>query len=235
MPYFRKFEQLKGVNVEEDGFIAYPKCYRTVDVDQNECILLEDLNDRGFTMLDHHSKEFTVYHVRLFLSALAKFHSISFAINDQQPEQFKQLTSSLTDICMYEGNAVAETYYAQQAEIILKAISGADDAHLYAKVKEYFAKGALNVGIENIERELNESATVFSYGDAHQNNIMFRRNSSGDPVEICLIDWQLSRRASPIIDFVFFVFCCTTKEMRDIHYDDLLKTYHEHLSTQIRR
>lgn len=235
LPYFRKFEQSKGVSDDEDGFNAYPECYRTVDADQNECILLEDLNSSGFTTLDHHSEETTVDHVRLFLNALAKFHAISFAINDQQPEKFKQLTSSLSDIYMYKGNVVAEAYYAYEAENVLKAVSGADDAHLYAKVKEFFAKGALNVGIESIERELNEMATVISCGDAYLCNTMFKNDSNGNPVEISLIDWQLSRHASPVIDFVYFVFSCTTKEMRDIHYDNLLKTYHDHLSAHIRR
>lgn len=226
---------MKGVNIDDGGFIEYPKCYRTMDLDQNECSLLEDLNSRGFTKLEQFSKEITVEHVRLFLNALAKFHAHSFAINDQDPEKFKQLTSNLTDIYMYKGNAVANAYYAAEAENVLSSLSTPDDIHLYVKVKEFFAKGALDVGIESIERELNESATVISYGDAYPINTMFKYDSNGNPVEICLVDWQLSRHSSPVIDFVHFVFSCTTKEMRDIHYEDLLKTYHDHLSAHIRR
>ena len=235
MPYFRTFEQSKGVDVDKDGFIAYPECYRTVDVDLNECIFLEDLNNRGFEMLDFHSKETTIDHVRLFLIALAKFHAISFALNDQQPEKFKQLTSNLNEIIIAKGNFASLSYYEFRAQNVIRAVSAPDDTHLHVKVKEFFANGALNVAIESIERELNESATVISFGDAHRNNTMLKCDSNGNPVEICLIDWQMARRASPVIDFAYFVFCSTTKEMRDIHYENLLKTYHDHLSAHIRR
>lgn len=224
---------MKGVNVDTDGFNAYPKCYHTLDTDQNECILLEDLNNRGFKILDNSSKEITVDHARLFLEALAKFHAISIAISDQQPEKFKQLTSNLTDVYVFKGNATADVFYAAQAESLLKTCSAPSDAHLYRKLKEFFAKGAHNVALEIIEQEISESATVISYGDAHQNNTLY--DSNENPVKICFIDWQLSRHASPAIDFIYFVFFCTTKEMRDIHYEHLLKTYHNSLSAHIRR
>lgn len=235
LPYFREFEQTKGVNGDNGGFIEYPKCYQTMDLDQNECVLLEDLKGRGFTKSDQHSTEMTVEHVRLYLSTLAKFHAISFVLKEQEPEKFKQLTSNLTDIYMSKSSLVADAYYAAEAENFLQALSSPDDAHLYSKVKEFFAKGALNVGIDSVERELNESATVISYGDAYQRSMSFKYDSNGHPIGISLIDWQLSRHGSPMIDFIHFVFSCTTKEMRDIHYEDLLKTYHDHLTAHIRR
>lgn len=235
LPYLRLFEQLKSVNVDADGFFAYPKCYRTLDADENECILLEDLENRGFTMLDNSTKEMTVEHVRLYLRALAKFHAISFAINDQQPEKFKQLTSNSTDIFLCKGNATAAAFYAAQHENYLKTFSAPEDAHIYRKLKELFAKGASNVGLDNIEQQLSESATVISHGDAYQNNTLFKYDTSENPVEICFIDWQLSRHLSPVIDFIYFVFFCNTKEMRDIHYEHFLETYHSHLSAHIRR
>lgn len=235
LPYFRMFEQSKGVNIDTDGFIAHPKCYRTLDTDPNECLFLEDLENHGFTMLDNINKEVTVEHVRLFLNALAQFHAISFAINDQEPEKFKQLSSNLSDIHWYRGNVAAAAYYDAQAENFLKTLSAPDDAPLYQKLKDVFAKGAFNVGLEITEQALNESATVLSFGDAHYQNTLFRHDTNGNPVEVCFIDWQLSRHESPVIDFIYFVFCCTTKEIRDIHYEHLLKTYHDQLSAHIRR
>lgn len=214
--------------------MEYPECYRTVDQDQNECVLLEDMKSRGFTK-PKHSVEMTVDHVWLYLSALAKFHAISFAIKDQEPDKFKQLTSNLGDVYLQKGDVVADAYYAMEAENVMKALSSPEDAHLGSKMKEFFAKGAANVSIEIIERELNESATVISFGDAQQNNTTFRYDSNGNPVEIRLIDWQVSRHGSPVIDFVVFVFSCTTKEMRDIHYEHMLKAYHDQLAAHMRR
>lgn len=64
---------------------------------------------------------------------------------------------------------------------------------------------------------------------------MFRYDDNLKPIEINLLDWQMSRYSSPIIDILYFMFLCTTKELRDAHYNESLNIYHEHLSSNIRR
>lgn len=46
MPFYRQFEESKGVT-EENGFIEYAKCYRIVDEEPSESLFLEDLSVRG--------------------------------------------------------------------------------------------------------------------------------------------------------------------------------------------
>lgn len=48
-------------------------------------------------------------------------------------------------------------------------------------------------------------------------------------MKICLIDFQISRYCSPVLDLVYFLFVCTSGEMRAIHYDELLTIYHRSL------
>lgn len=64
---------------------------------------------------------------------------------------------------------------------------------------------------------------------------MFKHDDKGKPIENCLIDWQIMRYASPVLDLVHFIFTATYKEMRDKHYDDFFKIYHESLSCQLER
>ena len=64
---------------------------------------------------------------------------------------------------------------------------------------------------------------------------MFTYDNNGKPIDVNFLDWQTTRHASPIIDIVYFMFCCTTKELRDAHYDDFLKVYHNSLSAHVRR
>ena len=78
--------------VDVDGFHEYPQCYRTVDEEPNECLLLEDLSVHGFTIINRHTDEVTADHVRLVMKTLGKFHAISFALKDQQPDTFKEIT-----------------------------------------------------------------------------------------------------------------------------------------------
>lgn len=59
--------------------------------------------------------------------------------------------------------------------------------------------------------------------------------SIGKPIEIRLLDWQIARYASPACDISHYIFCCTTKALRDEHYDNLLKIYHNSFSVFLNR
>jgi len=44
-----------------------------------------------------------------------------------------------------------------------------------------------------------------------------------------LLDWQISRYASPVLDLAYFFFINTDHQMRLKHYDELLNIYHRSL------
>lgn len=229
MPYFRQFEQSKGVI--ENGFIEYPKCYNTIDVEPYESLMLEDLSVRGFQIVDRYSEEISADHVSLIMRTLGKLHAISFALRDQQPEKFNHLTSELNEIFMNIKSEM-KVAYTKECEIIYDVLSAEEDADLLAKVKKLYEKNPVDIASDCL---IPDEHAVISHGDAWQNNIMFKYDDSGKPKEILLLDWQLSRLSSPIIDVIYFISLCTTKELRDVHYDNFLKIYHESLSEHIRR
>lgn len=200
-----------------------------------ECLLLEDLKVRGFMPINRYTEELTVDHVRLYLQAIAKFHAISFVLKDQQPDEFQRLTSHLNDVFLHRDNASIREYFEEQAIYVMSLFPAEEDANLLTKLRKFFNKDALDICIDGIELESVEEAAIVSYGDANLNNTMYRCDSNGHPVDICLIDWQASRLASPVTDIIYFMFACVTKDVRDAHYDHLLKVYHECLSTHIRR
>lgn len=45
-----------------------------------------------------------------------------------------------------------------------------------------------------------------------------------------LLDYQQSRYSSPVLDLLFFLFSCTDHEMRQQHYEELMKIYHNSLN-----
>lgn len=234
MPFFSQFEQSKDVIIEENGFIEYPICYQTIDEEPSESLLLEDLNVRGFSIIDRFTEDVTADHVRLFLQALGKLHALSFALKDQQPEKFKELATNLKEFILTEDTH-SRAYFNQQVETVINLLSNEEDAHLLTKVKSLFERDAIDIAADCIDPKAAGSNSVISYGDAWQNNSMYRYDEQRKPIEICLLDWQISRESSPIIDIMYFIFCCTKKELRDDHYDDFLKVYHQSLSAHIQR
>lgn len=235
LPTFRAFELSKGLK-EEDCFIEYAKCYGTIDVEFDECLILEDLSIRKFSSIEKHTEDLTGDHVRLYLKALAKYHAISMAFKDQQPDKFRKLTSDLrNDVFFQNDRAGIRSHFNQQTEYVLNLFSIDKYPDLLAKLKKLFVRDAVDICIDQVEQEINDSSAVLSYGDANLNNTLFRNDDKKTPTEISLVDWQTPRLASPITDIIYFIFCCTTKQVRDECYDSLIKDYHESLSTHIRR
>lgn len=232
LPFLRQFEQSKRVT-REDCFNEYPKCYWTVKEEFNECLLLEDLSVRGFQLIDRHSQEVTADHVRLVLQALGEFHAVSFALKDQQPDKFNHLVSELKEIFIKRENSYLLNMLTEQPKLIFDLLSAEEDADLLTKMRKVFEKNAMDIAIDCLET--NGSASVITHGDTWQNNILFKYDEDSNPIESCLLDWQVSRVSSPIIDLVYFIFTCTTKELREAHYNNFLKIYHESLSEHIRR
>lgn len=236
LPFLRQFEQSKGVIIEENGFNVYPKCYRTIDTDLNECVLLEDMSVRDFSIIDRYTEEITPDHVRLVMQTLGKLHAISFALKDQQPKQFEKLTSNLSEIFIRRDDERFRGYFNTLIQSVKDAVSGEEDAHLLEKITKFYDRDAIDIAADCLDLNLTGTTyAVISHGDAWQNNTMFRYDNNGKPIEICLLDWQISRYSLPVIDISYYMFCCTTKEVRDAHYDEFLKVYHESLSAHIRR
>lgn len=218
-----------------DGFTEYPKCNGFVDAELNECIFFEDLSVRNFSTIDRHTEQTTADHVRLVMRTLGKYHAISFALKDQQPKEFERLASQMKEVFIRADDILIRKYLKENLQNVFDVLTDEEDANLLAKIRKLFEKEPADVAAECLDAKLTEGASVICHGDCWQNNIMFRCDDSGKPVEINLIDWQISRHSSPIVDIVLFMFSCTTKQLRDYHYNAFLKEYYEHLSAHIRR
>lgn len=53
------------------------------------------------------------------------------------------------------------------------------------------------------------------------------------PTQVCLLDWQISQVASPILDLSYFFYACSSKE---VLYDlkKFLKIYHDNLTKTVK-
>lgn len=79
----------------------------------------------------------------------------------------------------------------------------------------------------------NAPTSVVCEGDSWAPNFLVR-NIGQDQKEALLLDFQLARCASPVIDLSFLIYSCTLKSFRDQHFDDILKIYHSELSNAIK-
>ncbi|XP_037051940.1 uncharacterized oxidoreductase dhs-27-like [Bradysia coprophila] len=230
LPMFQKFQLDKGLKPGQ-GFVSFPKCYyASYDKEKDEAVvIMEDIRKKGFKMLNKY-KTLDYPHAQAVLETVAQFHGLSLAVKDQCPaifEKFKGLKDAMTDGMMTD---LMKTMTKASCE---KAIGTLEPHEENIKQKLLaFGDNVVDIIKSCTNGELSEPYTVINHGDCWTNNIMFKYER-GSPRHLCLLDWQISRYASPVLDICYFLFQCTDSELRAQHFDNLVQGYHIALRKQV--
>jgi len=211
--------------------VSYPKCYAAVADDEKDqyAIIMEDLISTGFEMWPK-QKPMPLHHVERILEELAKMHSVSYALKDQQPAIYnglKQYTCDFWSTLDKGMKPVVNAAYARAIDVLEKAEHVEILKVLQIDTVERFRRC--------VDSEAAEPFGVLGHGDCWINNVMFKHAPEmSNLVEICILDWQ-SRFESPALDLHDVLFTASDKSFRDKHYKNLIRHYHNTLSESIRR
>lgn len=258
-PVFEKFQRLHLK--EQYIFKHYPRCVAASSVYEDEYVLLNDLSLQGFQNSDrptplHFDKCVAV------LKTIAKFHAISFAMKDQQPEKWSKLTTKLTEIMFTKPiNQSFENFLKKNVEYSLTTLDAEKDKVIIKKLLEFRENYASFMAECCAEKE----DAIVLHGDCWISNMMFRRNhvskkltvsisgacciscgvfnvfngmfvcllqNSPDKYDITFLDWQVVRCGTVAIDLSYFIFCCTDAEVRK-RLPELMRIYHNELIQRI--
>lgn len=235
LPYFRRFQESRDIAVDEEGFFEYPKCYKSITIEP-ECLFLEDMEGEGFRMVQFAKDEVTFEHARLVMRALARFHATSFALKHSYRGRFEEIASKLDDPFLRKSSiSELRNFYNFSAKNVIDAVAAGEDVQILKRLLTLYERDQYDIAVDCVDSAAAEPYSVIGHGDCWANNVLYQHNDKNHPVLACFIDWQIARYASPVLDIVYYLFNCTTKEMRDKYYDSLLKIYHETLSYQILR
>ncbi|VEN62170.1 unnamed protein product [Callosobruchus maculatus] len=199
-----------------------PKYYGRHELD---FIVLENLKEKGYRLWNR-KIPMNSAHLSLVLKEYAKLHSMSFAMKKKQPRQFAELIEGLQKCRENENIKVYEDFF----KIALQ--TG------FTATKNNVKASEIMVRLQNKIPKLEEvfkfdiEAHVLVHDDCHPNNMMFKYDCSGNPVTVSLIDWQMARLSTPVLDIAYFFLTCGSKE-DFYHYKEYLKLYHEELSKNL--
>lgn len=213
-----------------NGFNECARCYFSISEEMSESLFLEDLKKKEFEMIDHRTEPLSFDHMTLLLKALGKFHALSFAIKDQQPEKFNQLTSLIPEQYWTMLDSEFKIHYPLLVKRLLDVLEEEKRFDLLEKFKKAAGDDYSTTIFRLVSSTAADPYAVICHGDLTIFNTMYRKNEQGKPIGIQFFDWQFTRYASPITDLVLYLFCSTTEEIRDQHYEDFLKIYHESIS-----
>ncbi|XP_053682762.1 uncharacterized protein LOC128733151 isoform X2 [Sabethes cyaneus] len=234
-PMLEQFQREKGIDTTdgEQSFNQIPRCLRTCLVECEEVILMRDLKEDGFDMFDRH-KELSVEHFRLVIKALGRLHALSFALKDQHPERIEQFRGMKELFTSREEDEQMDAWFTVLITRTLETLDPEKEPDVYAKTKKALDGKFMDMVKELTLGEAAEPYAVICHGDCWNNNMLFKHENEV-PVDFRLLDWQISRYASPVLDLMYFIFSASNKAFRDQHYEDLMDCYYESLSSFLKR
>lgn len=176
LPIFRKFQESKGIIPEENGFHEYPVCYKTIDIDVNEALILQDLKQLQFEMIDHRNKPISIDHASLVFNVLGKFHALSFAFKDQNGEKFKELTNDFDEILLHEKGKAMKMYINSLKSKAFDCLIEGNDTNLINKLNQLFAESPFDVALSCVNGKTAEPYAIICHGDCWSNNTLFKHD-----------------------------------------------------------
>lgn len=219
-------------------FKAVPKVYQASLQDLEEFFIFEDLIQGGFSR-NSRSNLPTFELAVSALKALAKFHAMSFVIQAKRPKLFDKLIGEIRfNDNLYTPNMdqvtieFAKKYIRRTKEMIADDKYRSNRTELM-KVVQIFEDSFKEIALRAVDGGECAPYSVICHGDFWNNNILYRYDECNNPIEAKLIDFQMSRYASPVLDIVHYLFACTEKELRDAHFDEFINVYHATLSEHL--
>lgn len=234
LPELVEFQKEKHIK-ESLGFFNFPKCYfaeHSKEKDES-IIIMEDLRDSGHRMWEK-SKPINYEHAKLLLIALGRLHALSFALKEQKPEQFEKF-KSLDDY--FSNNKMEdETMLAMMTNAMRNAVESLDKDDVKRRAKATnLTENLVSTLKFALSAENAEPFAVITHGDCWFNNFLYHYKRKDLPDSIVLLDWQIARFVSPVIDLCYFLFMCTDHQLRAKHYDEFLNIYHHSLKEMLDR
>ncbi|XP_015516969.1 uncharacterized protein LOC107222213 [Neodiprion lecontei] len=230
VPIFKEFLQAHRKTL---GNI--PECYFSTSIDHKEAICMEDLQSKGFVMRDR-IKQLDFAHASLVLRALGRFHAVSFGLRDQKQEVFASKISHHKEP-LFRPDVVQHPSFIERCEILenLVKMALADEDPRYTKRFTEFRKTVTCDDFACPFTGCNaEPYAVLNHGDLWTNNLLFKYDEDhGEPQDLYFLDFQSVRYVSPAIDISYVLFCSCNQELRNRHFDELIKIYHESLSAYL--
>ncbi|KAI5645515.1 ecdysteroid kinase domain-containing protein [Phthorimaea operculella] len=220
LPKFTELEQAAGI--PEDKRLRYAVCYGTITEDMDELVLLEDLKESDYTMLDRF-KSLEDNEMKLILQSFGKLHALSYALKNQEPETYANYTSKLLKFEIPPEDNIQ--FFGLIEELAISKVQG--------EKRKKCLKGTLTkmveFGIKYNDWDTKSRYSVIQQGDPWTNNIMFHLKD-GKAVSCCMIDYQLSKVNSPVVDLMYAILNCTNHEARKLHFNDWIDYYYSELA-----
>jgi len=241
----RQIPQEKGL-IDEDLSLDVPNIYyvhleeSTSDKTDGSgtCILMEDIVQNGFRMVDKHAG-CDDDHVRLSLNSLAKYHALTIASLNEWKDQDGKIVyppeaEFLKESTLFDRIA---TFFEGTCDNFVKRFKTLERQDLTdwltsipeTEIKRMFAPGT----IEN-----SGPLACVLHGDYWGNNMLFKYEDTDNPTKptaVKMVDFQIARIGHPVTDLLYYFYTSTLPEVRKEHLTSWLSFYFNTLMMYLKK
>lgn len=184
-------------------------------------LILEDLTKSGFKPRNKKDR-LDLTHSRAAIAGLATFHAVTVKYLQQLESRREPIAQSLLEpIRPANFKEQAEHFYHQ----VLLIVKGRTTESVMQKLRNFQDK-LVTTSPYHINSDRN-NLTVIAHGDCWTTNILFQYDDKGEVTGTRMVDWQISRKTSAVVDLIYlFVTGLQFDVFRD-HQDELINLYLE--------
>lgn len=169
LPALIDFQAKHGV-ADAVAFNCFPKCYVAFHEDGNSesIIIMQDLRQAGYQLWDKR-KQTPYESVRLLMQQIGRFHGLSFAIRDQNPQlfqEFQDMAPILVEICSTSGLAAMINSCHTK---VISLLENPEDVEAMQSI----AKNWKQIFLDGVDADLLGQFGVVNHGDCWSNNMMY--------------------------------------------------------------
>ncbi|XP_014281496.1 uncharacterized protein [Halyomorpha halys] len=230
--YLKVLQQMDYL-MEEFGDTEGPLWCKLIHFSQaDSTFILEDLKASGFSTVKRTELQ-DIEHARLALRSLGRFHAMAKVLegrghiskDDYKPWPF-----------LYDE----EFYRAIVFGGVKALVKGMRDTwgEDWAETADLLGQITFEEFVRRMKNCANFGKDIFrclNHGDCWNNNMMFKHNWEGKPIEIRFIDFQLPHYDSPCLDLIYYIYTSIKPDLRRQNYKSLIKFYHDSLTSSLDR
>lgn len=233
------YQQLTGFLNEQLALsgaepLRVPSCYYADCTPGEEILVLEDLRPRGFEAARSWLQDGT--HAKLVLCEAARLHAagklLLRALGDKAlTEAFPLLKESWT---------LGEEHRAPFQKVVFTATNHMAEHYCSAphlSDLQKWLRAAAHEALRLIMWQLHRQEapfTVITHGDLHANNVLFKYDADGKPIDVMMVDLQVVRAASLAADVSYYTHFGFLAKDREEILPSLLDQYYDTLSGVLR-
>lgn len=163
-----------------------------------------------------------------------RFHALSYTAKHRDHVKFREIISDIHDshpISVYKSSDNALFRFGKRGIDGLLRRNGLYREHEQTRRFDELLRNSKN----SLRRALEprEPFSVVCHGDFNRNNVMFRHDEAGNPVDALLFDFGTPLYGSPALDLSFLLYMNTTQTVRQSRWDDLLDAYCSTLASSV--